>query len=592
MNRRKILKSILFLPILFLLTGCTSSLDYLKEQMWVMSGVESDKSYIQFRQMESANALDKEGLYRSKEMEEYQKHLSEQEQGSVHISFARNEFMNFNFFRNSEMDDAIDVTNCRMNPGDEIYSSVPEISEESGAFYQFSEIRILELNQNGSIKKQLASVKDLPGLLYRIPEDFTGTDIAILPLGNYHDRTVHMDTVQIHPDGSVTSLDRGTWIIDSKKYGNGEAALNPLESYKIIYDYSPYIEDYYFESSIPGSYWDNSNLGQVAFLLEPSDEDNLSYQVRLHPYGEMKINNTATYQNVVDSFIESASAIFTNKNIIETKNVILQLQVNGQSSVNNFSDTEITVPKLKAGDQVNIQVPNNMKLIAENIQIGRADEKGEFREYRFTIPDKENMKFLLSAGYKNTSDGLFHDLPVEHGDLSVFDMAGMQYQDGSELPAENEKVRVIITPEENYCIYGRGIKNNLFDAEMKYSDFESGLQDILLDHPIKPGIVVTLDTEDELGECVFWTGMEKISGTVVLREGQDLQFDYILNPDSGFEIILTKEDMEHFVDVWNPFTASRVIEVTDQLQGTELRCRDLITLQKGGATDVVFEDPY
>ena len=110
-------------------------------------------------------------------------------------------------------------------------------------------------------------------------------------------------------------------------------------------------------------------------------------------------------------------------------------------------------------------------------------------------------------------------MPVTNGELALYDASGVRYSDGSELPAENEKIAVTIVPDAQYCIYGRNVKDNIYQAEMTYSDFNKNLQTILTDHPIRPGIVVTIDTEDDRGNCTFWSGNEMLTGTVYLREG-------------------------------------------------------------------------
>ena len=125
---------------------------------------------------------------------------------------------------------------------------------------------------------------------------------------------------------------------------------------------------------------------------------------------------------------------------------------------------------------------------------------------------------------------------------------------------------------------------------MTYAEYLEKYDEIISAHPIKPGLMVTLDTADELGECTFWTGNEAISGSVMLREGQDLQFDYVLNPESGLEITLTPEDLKQAVSLWSPYAVNRSLDVTDDLNGQTLRCRDFLTF-KEGATDVI-KDPF
>ena len=64
----------------------------------------------------------------------------------------------------------------------------------------------------------------------------------------------------------------------------------------------------------------------------------------------------------------------------------------------------------------------------------------------------------------------------------------------------------------------------------------------------------------------------------------------MLYQDSGLEITLTPEDLKAAVSLWSPLAANRSLDVTDELNGQTLRCRDFLTF-KEGVTDVV-KDPF
>ena len=124
----------------------------------------------------------------------------------------------------------------------------------------------------------------------------------------------------------------------------------------------------------------------------------------MHPYGTMTVLNGLTYQNPLNSIIDSAAALFGNKSIIETQNIIELIQVNGITSINNFSDTEIKLSDLKTGDEILIRVPEMYKVIAEGLQLPASEHKEKSsREYRFTIPDSEAMTLPLSVTQRNSN---------------------------------------------------------------------------------------------------------------------------------------------------------------------------------------------
>lgn len=574
----------LFLPMLLVLSGCTQIREKAEQLMWEHSGVTEDFSYIQYQQMDAAKALDENGLYHSPELESYE--MRQQKSGTVHVSFARNDFLHFDYYRDESLSEPLETADCWLNPGEAVFAGDPELTNPISKLYRFSEFVILELDDKGSVKGVLQNVNTIPGEIYRIPDDFAGTDISIIPIGEYQDRTVKLSAVSVAPDGSRTSLENGSWDINGKNYGNVSVKLNPIESCRINYDYSPYRETLYFAGSTPESYWENSRDCTITFLAEPSDNDYVEYEVRLHPYSRMTITNGVTYQNSVDSFFDGASAIFGNKSVIETHNIISLVQINGVTRGNNFSDTEVSIPELKAGDEVLIRVPADLKLISEDIKDLTSSESDAGRDYRFLLPDSETTDFHLAVTQRNsTRNGVFHEIIPEHAKFEVFSSAGIRYLEGSELPAENERVTVKITPEKDYCVYGKNVKENIYQAEMKYSELAGSVNEIIETHPVKPGIMVTLDTEDELGDCVFWTGTQRLTGTVILREGQNLQFDYLLDPEAGYEVYLTREERMQGIEAVSPYVTSRIVDVTEALQGQTLRCRDFVTLQEGVKND-------
>ncbi len=575
-----------------LLSGCGRIQEKIEEILWDHSGASDDQSYQQYRRLQSENRLDGDGLYRSDELERMQTALREEPAGAVHVSFARSEFLHFTYYRDEAMTEELPGENCRLNPGDAIYASAPVLSDRSSPLYRFEEFQIREYDEAGKMKRLLAESREAPGLVFRIPGDFSGTEISVMPLGGYRNRTVNFNAYSLQPDGQKRALENGVWEINGKRYGNVSVEIKPLESYRVVYDYGAYKDDWYFVESDPESYWDNSNDGTITFMAVPSDEERVDYSVRLHPYGRMTIGNAVSFQSAVDSFFDSASVIFGNKSVIETQNIISLLQVNGITVINNFSDTEVSIPRLKVGDEILIRVPEELKVIADGIALQPPVKTDGEWEYRFTVPDREDMDYRLSVSRRNTdADGVYHAGSVPRGTLAVFDSLGIEYTEGSELPAENEKVTVVITPDPDYCIYGKNVKDNVYRAEMSYSEFTARFDEIVVSHPIRPGIMVTIDTEDELGECTFWSGNDRISGTVMLREGQDLQFDFILRQDAGYEIILTPEDRGEAVSLWSPLAVNRQLDVTENLGGKTLRCRDYITLKEGGPANAAA-DPF
>lgn len=583
---------LLILFSFLLISGCARIQEKIETILWEQSGAADDVSYQQYRQLASKGELDGDGLYRSEELERMLASVPKVPEGAVHVSFARNEFLQVKYYRDEAMTEELPAENCRLDPGDTIYASEPVLSDSAGPLYRFSGFQVREFDSAGRMKGLLAESREIPGPVCRIPDDFSGTEIAVIPLGEYRNRTVTLRGYSPLPDGQMQVLENGVWEINGKRYGNVSVEIKPMESCRVVYDYSAYKEDWYFVESTPESYWDNSSDGTITFMTTPSDEERVDYSVRLHPYGQLTIGNAVSFLNPVDSFIDSASAIFGNKSVIETQNIISLVQVNGISAVNNFSDTEVALRKLRAGDEILIRIPGELKLISDTLTLPRPEQTDSEWTYRFTIPDGENMAHRISVGRRNSDPAaVWQSKDISRGRLTVYDSLGVEYSEGSEAPAENERVTVVITPDEGYCVYGKNVKDNVYRADMSYAEFAGKFDEITFTHPIRPGIMVTLDPEDELGECTFWSGNEQISGQVMLREGQDLQFDYILRQDAGLEITLAPEDRGEAINIWSPYAANRELFVTDAMDGSTLRCRDFLTFKEGTVTNAPA-DPF
>ena len=583
---KRTLRLFLLLICCFFFCGCSAVRERIEQELWQQSGVTEDADWKEFLQMDASSKLDEEGLFSSEDLEQQRLAAAKEPEGSVRVTFARNDFLNVSYFRDEMLTDACPEEGCLLDPGDAVYASEPEVVN-SNSLYHFSSFQILEFSKNGKIKGLLASTADTPGEVYRIPENFSGTDIAILPLGAYRNRMIRLSAVLLQ-NGEEQTLENGSWEINGKRYGNISVPLNPMESYRVVYDYSPYKDTMYFSGSDPECYWDNSSEGTITFLSGPTDAADVSYQVTLHPYGNLTVLNGVSFQNPLDSLLESASVIFGNKDIIDIKNIIELLQVNSLTVINNFSDTEANVKDLKAGDTVLIRIPADLKLVSDSIPLGTPEEKDGHRDYSFPVPDTQNMDFRITVSSRNTDpSAVFQSRSIRQGKLAVYNSFGIEYLDGNEAPAENEKITVTIVPDAEYCVYGRNVRDNVYSAEMKYSDFLNNQDRIIDEHPIRPGIVITLDTEDELGDCSFWSGTQALSGRVVLREDQDLQFDYILHPDAGYEVFMTAENAGEPMNIWNELAATRELPVTAEFDGKTLRCRDFLTLRER----TVINDP-
>ena len=229
--------------------------------------------------------------------------------GAVRVSFARNDYIRVRYFRDEALTDALPEDGCRLDPGDTIYASEPELLNPSGSLYYFQRFLVREYDAAGRVKRVLAETADAPGPVFRIPEDFTETEISVIPLGGYRSRTVTLSALYRRGD-QENVLENGAWEINGKRYGNGTVLLDPMGSYRVVYDYGAYKDGWYFAGSEPDSYWDRTSDGTITFLSVPSDAAHVDYKVWLHPYGSMTVGNGVSFLNPVDSILDGAAAIF------------------------------------------------------------------------------------------------------------------------------------------------------------------------------------------------------------------------------------------------------------------------------------------
>ena len=77
------------------LCGCSVVRDRIESVIWERSGISEDVSYQEYKNLEMSDRLDDEGFYRSEELERLRQAARELPSGSVHVSFARNDYLEF-----------------------------------------------------------------------------------------------------------------------------------------------------------------------------------------------------------------------------------------------------------------------------------------------------------------------------------------------------------------------------------------------------------------------------------------------------------------------------------------------------------------
>lgn len=267
-----------------LLSGC-SAIDSRVEQIITnKSGILEHEDYLQYLQYKEEGKLDEDNQYIDPILNKDTTDTQVTPSGQVHITFAENSYMEIRYYIDATMTTPIDTAMCYLEPGDSLYGKVVSYRNPNSNLYRLAEFRIMEYNDDNSVKRvHCWEAKD--GLLeYRIPSDFTGTEISIVPVGKYSDRTLSLSVYYVDDNGAEHILgNAGIWYVDGKRFDGTAAQISPIESYVLKFEYDKV--NYFYVGCEPSCFTrDPASSGFVEFQeANPTDED-ICYRVELHPY--------------------------------------------------------------------------------------------------------------------------------------------------------------------------------------------------------------------------------------------------------------------------------------------------------------------
>ena len=174
---------------------------------------------------------------------------------------------------------------------------------------------------------------------------------------------------------------------------------------------------------------------------------------------------------------------------------------------------------------------------------------------------------------------------IEHASVTVrlADSTDSPTLKQGDMLEEARNVQVTVAPEANYYITGANVKNNVYTETMKYSDWVKNFSKICEKHPVRKNLTVTLSPSDAHGTCRYTLAGKDVSGTITVREGDEITLHYTLT-DSSWQI---DRDFLGKVAVFLPGSDKSVIEqkitVTADMDLSTLNPGDYIALsQKEG----------
>lgn len=400
---------------MLLLTGCSAVDAKLEQAILEKSGILEHEDYLQYQQYQEAGRLNEDGQYIDPNLIEESNNTQESPDGQIHVSFGENRYLQIWYFVDAGMTTPIDTKTCYMNPGDTIYAKVVECTNPNSNLYRLAEYRILEYDSEGNVKKEYVQEVEDGTLEYQIPSNFTGTELSILPVGEYPDRNLSMSVYYVDDSGNECTLgSAGTWSINSNDIDGNTARISPIESYVLKFTYDT--KNYFYVGCEPACFTKNPDTaGFVEFWeAEPTDAD-MTYRVELHQFLNLSLK-----------FSEEAK-VRINQGEEETikKNKVWNLG------------------KLQYGDSITIETAGECTITGGNYQHISATKDPITNGYRYTlkvVQDAEsNIAEILSLTIDvNRIFNVTLDSNCDYG-TCIYELDGdvvsgeIQVQEGQEL---------------------------------------------------------------------------------------------------------------------------------------------------------------
>lgn len=462
------------------------------------AGIYSDADYVRYNELLNSSKL-KEGYYPLPSS-------SSVNNGTIHVTFAQNEFISVNYYKDPEH--KISAGNsCYINPGDTIYASKPVIMNKDNSMYLFEGFRATSISPEGRRFEDI-EMSDKDGVVFTLPKDYIGTEISVEPLGKYGKRSIKLKAYILYSEGKKADAS-GIWTVDEARMTGDTADLDPLKSYTVKYTFDK--TRYYYSSSSPEKYRASDEDGIVEFMTSTGKDSADDYSVTLSPYTRV--------------VFEGASKDILKKNFKDLRRI----------AVNNYDlplDTVIEkgIKNLKAGDTVTVDLNTGFKLEGTQMTVPAPSNVDDYIRYEIKIPvPAENRQLinLLISGVNKNKTSEYTPAVINNGKVNVsFADASDSYKltegnivEGSRL------VNVSIVPDEGFYIEGKDVTDNVYRKTMKYSAYKSDIEKIISEHPIHEIREVNLITYDEYGTVTYEMDGQQVSGRIKVTN-KDITLSY------------------------------------------------------------------
>ena len=248
---------------------------YIEDSVMRESAIQADESYARYEEISKEEEINEEGFFYSDEVD----YSVLEDSDAVHVTFAVNSYISVQYFDDSAMTSLLNPGGAYLYVNDCIYANIQEINNPNTDAYKFSGFEVWEYDETGKKKKELEAADFENGLVFQIPMNFNGKEIAVIPLGEYTSRNITFNDFYKDNNGVERPL-AGTWDINGEKTTGNSASVSPVAPYTVTYMYDP--NSYVFVSSEPTCLHNNEVDGIVRVEELESDQNITSLSVELH----------------------------------------------------------------------------------------------------------------------------------------------------------------------------------------------------------------------------------------------------------------------------------------------------------------------
>lgn len=347
----------------------------------------SDSDFQEYQELQKNDQLNADGYYieadeqlQINEDAKAEEKLKSQHK-QVHVTFGTNRFIKTAYYSDAYNVFPIDTDSCYMDPGETIYAAEPIINNPNSNKYVFSEYRIYEYSEDGKERKLLATSSEGEEV-FTIPNNFTGTEISVEPIGEYQSRSLNFRAYYIDSNGNEQDYSGGSWSVNGNVIeGQNVANIDPSDSYAVAYSFPA--NAFYCESTVPQSQKINNTTGNVVFHKYKSIDENTQFVVQLRKYSSVRIegdikeitsfeirhagaeDNTETIDDPSDD----------SKDILVKKNDVITIKTkDGYQTYCDQYNTGITTDVHNSEYTYELTIPDN-KYSTINFRVGKSGLK-------------------------------------------------------------------------------------------------------------------------------------------------------------------------------------------------------------------------